>query len=142
MADTVDEAFAALTERFAGEPGVSWTAGRRSFGDGALKVDGRIFAMPRAGGLVVKLPAARCSALLADGSAGPYDRGKGTPLKEWVVVTDRARWPELAAEALVFVRGLTAAGPARREGTGPAWKGRRRGRGGPLSGGAGRRGRR
>ena len=37
--------------------------------------------------------------------AGPYDRGKGTPLNEWVVVTDRARWPELAAEALVFVRG-------------------------------------
>jgi hypothetical protein len=105
MADA--DAFAELAARFAGEPGVTYAPpqGRRSFGDGALKVDGRIFAMPRPEGLVVKLPAARCTELLADGSAGPFDRGKGTPLREWVVIGDAARWPALAAEALAFVRG-------------------------------------
>ncbi len=107
MADVPDEAFAELADRFAAEPGVAYASpqGHRSFGDGALKVDGRIFAMPRDEGLVVKLPATRCSELLADGSAGPFDRGKGTPLKEWVVIADRARWPALAAEALAYVRG-------------------------------------
>jgi len=94
-------------ERFAAERGVLYAPpqGRRSFGDGALKVNGRIFAMPGAEGLVVKLPAPRCSELLADGSAAPFDRGKGTPLREWVVITDPVRWPALAAEALAFVRG-------------------------------------
>ncbi len=107
MADVPEEGFAALAERFAAEPGVAYVPpqGRRSFGDGALKVNGRIFAMPGAEGLVVKLPAARCRELLVDGSAGPFDGGKGTPLREWVVITDRMRWPALAAEALAFVRG-------------------------------------
>ncbi|HEY6624216.1 MAG TPA: hypothetical protein VIX85_10315 [Acidimicrobiales bacterium] len=62
--------------------------------------------MSKDGELTVKLPADRCAELVASGSARPFDRGQGRPLKEWVVAanTPEHDWFELANEALAFVR--------------------------------------
>jgi hypothetical protein len=101
--------FGDLVEALGGEPGVTAPGERpgreRAFGAGALKVNGRIFAMVSGGRLVVKLPAARVAALVADGDGGPFDAGKGRPMKEWVTVDveRRAAWEPLAREALAFV---------------------------------------
>ncbi len=108
----VDDAahrFAALVDRLADRPGVTPPdpAGRRAFGASALKVDGSIFAMLQDGRLVVKLPARRVAALIADGDGAAFDAGKGRPMKEWVAVVDGDgdRWQALAEEALGFVGG-------------------------------------
>ena len=73
----------------------------------ALQVDGRIFAMLRNGGLVLKLPRQRVTGLLASGQGVPFDAGKGKPMQEWVVLPDGAgaEWLALAHEALTFVAG-------------------------------------
>ncbi len=100
--------FAALVTAFADGPGVTPpdpAAGRR-FGSDALKVDGSIFAMCVQGAVVLKLPRDRVAALVADGVCGPFDSGKGTPMREWATVTDPARDLELADEALQFVRSV------------------------------------
>jgi hypothetical protein len=100
-----EERFAALILEFAGRPGVQTPAGR-GFGAGALKVNGSIFAMLSHGRLVVKLPRDRVAALIADGTGGPFDAGKGRPMKEWLTVIgdDEDRWIGLAAEAFEFGR--------------------------------------
>ena len=74
------------------------------FGNGTLQAGGRIFAMRNAGGLALKLPAARVAVLLAAGDGVPFDAGKGRPMKEWVVIPwqSDAEWLALAEEALVF----------------------------------------
>lgn len=56
--------------------------------------------------LVVKLPARRVAALVADGTGGPFTASRGTAMREWVtVLDDDARtWSALAREALAFVR--------------------------------------
>lgn len=85
--------------------GVRLGPAQRGFGSGTLQADGRIFAMARRGGLVLKLPRERVAELIASGDGAPFDAGKGRPMKEWVVISTRAekRWPQLAAEALAFV---------------------------------------
>ncbi len=77
----------------------------RGFGAGALTVAGRIFAIPRDGGLVVKLPAERVAELVADGGATTFDAGKGRPMREWAVLAESSggRWQSLAEESLAFV---------------------------------------
>ena len=64
-----------------------------------------MFAFPRRGELVLKLPAARCTELVEEGVARRFDKGDGRPLREWVAVPEaRAdRWEELAREARAFV---------------------------------------
>ena len=96
--------FAALVDALEGEPGVTTPAGGRRFGAGALKVGGSIFAMCSLGQLVVKLPRDRVDALVADGVCGPFDAGKGRPMREWPTVTDPGQDAALAREALDFVR--------------------------------------
>jgi hypothetical protein len=77
----------------------------KGFGSDALKVDGRIFAMLTGGQLVVKLPAERVQDLISDGTGGPFDAGKGRPMKEWLtVLASDDVWSGLAAEAYAFVR--------------------------------------
>jgi hypothetical protein len=91
--------FAAVMERFAGEPGVEQGTGWRSPG---LRVNGKIFAMCVDGELVVKLPADRCRELVAAGGR-PFRSG-GRELREWVVVAG-GDWVALAEEARTFVGG-------------------------------------
>jgi hypothetical protein len=96
--------FFEISDRLLGEPGIAVGTG---FGSNpGLRVAGKIFAMSKDGELIVKLPASRCADLVGSGSARPFDRGQGRPLKEWVVVENSPvhDWFELATEALAFVR--------------------------------------
>jgi hypothetical protein len=79
-------------------------------GSPGRRVEGRIFAMFVRGELVVKLPAARVSELVAAGVGRPFDAGKGRPMREWVSVppAEPDRWPGLVAEAHGFVGGLSS----------------------------------
>jgi hypothetical protein len=97
--------FAALVHAVADEPGVTVPdpAGGRRFGSDALRVDGSIFAMCVQGGLVVKLPAQRVAALVAEGVCGPFRKGADRPMREWATVVDPAQDLPLAREALRFV---------------------------------------
>ncbi len=96
--------FESIKEALSGRDGVTVGAGR-GFGSGALKVDGRIFAMLSQGRLVLRLPAPRVAELIGNGSGGVFDAGKGRPMKEWVALQDDpARCLALAEEALAFTR--------------------------------------
>ncbi len=100
------QAFASLVEEFADSPGVTLPGeSGQGFGRGALKIKGSIFAMMPRGQLVVKLPAARVTALCADGTGTRFDANKGKPMKEWLVVekTNLRTWKKLAREACTFV---------------------------------------
>ncbi len=99
------ERFATLVEEFADRPGVTPPDPTdRRFGGNGLKVDGKIFAMLVRGDLVVKLPKRRVDELIAAGDGGPFDAGKGKPMKEWVALAPAADWVARANEAFDFVR--------------------------------------
>ncbi len=100
-----DALFADLVDALLTVPGVTPPGPGRTFGAAALKIDNRIFAMLTGGALVLKLPAARVRALVEAGEGGPFDAGKGTPMREWVAIgADRAgAWEPLAREAAAFV---------------------------------------
>jgi len=94
-----------LTQTFLSRPGV--TCEGMGFGSGALKIDGRIFAMLSSRGeFVVKLPKQRVDALITSGDGDRYDPGHGRLMKEWLAVRPRSPqdWGSLADEALEFVR--------------------------------------
>lgn len=101
-----DPELAAVAAALAGAPGLS--TGGRGFGAGALKVDGKIFAMRSSkGAFVVKLPRARVDALVSAGVGARFDPGKGTLMKEWFVPDGgtKAALTKLAREALAYVGG-------------------------------------
>src|SRR3954451_18557891 len=103
---TPAERFAALVEEFTGRPGVTPPGpDRRGFGSDALRAGASIFAMLTRDELVLKLPRARVAELIASGQGRPFDAGKGTPMKKWVVVADDDldSWRDLAEEAFAFV---------------------------------------
>lgn len=80
--------------------------GRRAFGSIALKVHGKIFAMPMNGALVLKLPRHRVEALIASGDGAPFTSGQGRPMKEWLTIEgSQDTWMDLAREAREFVAG-------------------------------------
>jgi hypothetical protein len=95
--------FAALAAPLLREPDVAEGTG---FGSNpGLRTSGRIFAFLSRGALVVKLPAERCSAMVAAGAGEPFETG-GRRMREWVSVPASVGddWPALAGEALAFVR--------------------------------------
>jgi hypothetical protein len=106
---TAEEGFAALIDALGDMPGVSKPdapAGSGGpFGSSALRVQGRIFAMVTRGQLVLKLPQGRVAELISAGRGGPFDAGKGRPMKEWVSLDPMRQegWLDLATEAMDFV---------------------------------------
>ena len=108
MPPDIDRRYAAVIEALAGVPGVSYDppdTGRRSFGEGALKVEGKIFAMMSQGRFVVKLPRQRVEALVGSGDGARFDPGHGRPMCEWLSLEPDSSldWLDLAREALDFV---------------------------------------
>jgi hypothetical protein len=98
-----DAEFASLVVAFAEAPGV--THGGKGFGSLGLKVNGKLFAMPVRGRLVLKLPGARVDALVAAGEGDYFDPGHGRLMKEWVVLDPRGPDRlELVRSAYRFVR--------------------------------------
>ncbi|HEY2027236.1 MAG TPA: hypothetical protein VGG78_09510 [Gemmatimonadaceae bacterium] len=101
------ERIAAVLRKEGGVDPMPLAGSRRAFGAGALKVGGKIFAMPAQGTLVVKLPAARVAALVAQGRGQRFDPGHGRLMKEWIVLDGgEDEWLELAREAFAFVGAL------------------------------------
>jgi len=102
---TAEQTFERVVATLATEPGV--TLGK-AFHNPGLKIGSKLFAMLHPDGLVVKLPEARCRELLARGDASTFDRGQGTPMREWVTVgqPDTRRWTSYAREALSFGKEL------------------------------------
>jgi hypothetical protein len=96
-----DERFALVVRAFADDPEVLPPSPTKGFGSGALKVNGKIFAMMSSKGhFVVKLSERRVDALIAAGSGTRFDPGHGRLMKEWLVVTaDHKFWAPLAREA-------------------------------------------
>lgn len=92
-------------------PGVERAA---LFGSSGLRVHGKVFAfVGTEGGLIVKVLAARASALIADGMATPVRIGRN-PAREWIEVPvpsssdDTDHWRDLLDEAYRFVAELAA----------------------------------
>jgi len=82
----------------------------RGFGSGALKVDGKIFASLSSGDrLLVKLPAVRVDALIAEGIGERFSTGPGRPKREWVTIAaaHAERWVALSDEARAFAAAKT-----------------------------------
>lgn len=102
----LDPRFVKVAAAFAGRPGVSWE-GSKGFGSGALKANGKIFAMMSSKDeFVVKLPKARVDEITGAGDGVRFDPGHGRLMKEWVVIeTSEASWINKAMEAWEFVSG-------------------------------------
>jgi hypothetical protein len=98
---TRDDRFASIVSAFAKDRKVTPPGSGNGFGSGALKVNGKIFAMMSSKGqFVVKLSQGRVSALIAEGIGTHFDAGRGRPMKEWLAVTaDHQLWVPLAREA-------------------------------------------
>jgi hypothetical protein len=112
---TPEERFEDLVDEFTALPGITPPGATGGFGRGALRVNGRIFAMFVRGQLVLKLPKPRVDELVGAGQGVRFDANKGTPMKEWLALANDSPqpWPALAEEALEFV---AAAPPSRSRG--------------------------
>ena len=108
----IDLRFAAVVKAFARDRQVSHGGGK-GFGSGALKVNGKIFAMISSKGkFVVKLPQKRVDELIRTGQGENFDTGAGRIMKEWVVIkAGDADWKEFAGEACQFVKRMNAGSP-------------------------------
>jgi hypothetical protein len=104
---SADERYDDLVARWVTVPGVTPPGQTAGFGSGSLRINGKIFAMFVRGRLVVKLPRARVDELVAAGEGERFDANKGTPMKEWLSLSDRSRrdWEALSGEAYTFVSG-------------------------------------
>jgi hypothetical protein len=67
-----------------------------------------MFAMFHKGNYVVKIPKERVEELIGSGDGLPYDPGKGTIMKEWVIIPDEYanKWIEYASEAKTYAKTL------------------------------------
>ena len=70
--------------------------------DGVL-VHGKLFAFLDGDDLVVELPEARSADLRERGIAVPFHSTRGGDSRNWVRVSDRELWSELAREAHTYV---------------------------------------
>jgi hypothetical protein len=104
--ETPGDRFEDLVDELVGCPGVTPPRGGSGFGRSALRWENKIFAMLVRGRLVVKLPAARVVALVADGDGVRFDANKGTPMREWLSLDPESglAWLPLAREALDFAQ--------------------------------------
>jgi len=104
-ASEIDSRFVRVAEAFVKDRSVNRDS-RKGFGSGALKVNGKIFAMMSSKGkFVVKLPRTQVDKLVSSGKGERFDPGHGRIMKEWVVVgTGEANWIELAKDAHQFVK--------------------------------------
>jgi hypothetical protein len=101
-----DPRFAPVVAALAGQRDVTRES-RHGFGSGALKVNGKIFAMmtPSAE-FVVKIPKARVDELVSQGIGERFEPGPGRTMKEWLALDRHPKlWTELAKEAYQFVKG-------------------------------------
>src|SRR5262252_9322537 len=97
--------FAPVVAAFAGKRGVTRES-RQGFGSGALKANGKIFAMmtPRSE-FVVKIPKARVDELVTQGVGERFEPGPGRVMKEWLALDRRPElWTALVEEAYQFVK--------------------------------------
>lgn len=95
--------FEAVRAAFAGAPDIGE---KKMFGASGISTGGKFFAMEYKGALVVKLPAARVDALIAQGVAQRFDPGHGRLMKEWAgFAPGSADWVAVAREAYDFVKG-------------------------------------
>ena len=95
-----------LVDEIVAVAGVTPPRGGGGFGRSGLRFQNKIFAMLVRGRLVLKLPAERVDALIADGEGVRFDANKGTPMKEWFSLDPESGlgWLALAREALDFAR--------------------------------------
>src|SRR5215475_14752079 len=102
---TDDRRFAPVVAAVIGKRGVTRET-RQGFGSGALKVNGKIFAMmtPRAE-FVVKIPKARVDELVNQGVGERFEPGPGRIMKEWLALDRHPElWTGLVEEAYQFVK--------------------------------------
>ena len=103
--EAVNVEYSKVIAAFAGDNRVTPPGHGEGFGKSALKIDGKIFAMVSSRNeFVVKLPADRVNALIANKTGKRFDTGNGRLMKEWLVVTaGSSKWLTLAQEAYQFV---------------------------------------
>lgn len=108
MSNTARSRLDAIAKAFARDTAVSRET-RKGFGSGALKVNGKIFAMVDSKDhFVVKLPKARVDELVNSGVGTFFKPGPGRLMKEWLAMPDEPGdpdWLALAKEARRFVGG-------------------------------------
>ena len=102
----VDSLFESVAKAFAKVRDVTREK-RKGFGSGALKVNGKIFAMMSSKGqFVAKLPKQRVDQLVSSGRGERFVPGPGRIMKEWAAIEGRSGWVEFAREAYDFVKQL------------------------------------
>jgi hypothetical protein len=109
-ADPMRQRYEDLVDDLMGIDEVTPPRGGGGFGRGALRYEGKIFAMLVRGRLVLKLPTGRVTALIRSGNGAAFDANKGTPMREWLSLDPGSEldWLALATEALDFARAAAA----------------------------------
>ena len=105
--DIVETAYATIVREFALRPNVEVGSKSKAFGSGALKMNGKIFAMLSSrGAFVVKLPRQRVAELVASNAGRQFDPGHGRLMKEWLELMgdNPESWRALANEALALAQ--------------------------------------
>jgi hypothetical protein len=102
--EALEETYALVSEHLLGESEIDEG---RLFSATGLRTRGKIFVMLARAGLVVKLPAARCAELVAEGRGEQFEAG-GRKLREWVTLVDPSPDEAIALshEALTYLREL------------------------------------
>jgi len=72
-----------------------------------LRIAGKIFAFPKDGELILKLPSSRVAELIQSGAGRPWGPGARV-MKKWVAVSAAATdlWAPLVVEARTFVGSI------------------------------------